>query len=102
MIMPETYANKNRTANFCAYCGYMGHSHEQSMRRGMEVSRQNTGDIRSMQGELSAIKKSLSKVDAMQNSIARLDTHMATLIKWQMEIVNPVVHRMNQTTESVQ
>ena len=51
---------------------------------------------------LSAIKKSLSKVDAMQNSIDCLDTQIAALIQWQTEVVHLAVHKINQTTESIQ
>ena len=52
---------------------------EQCKRRRMQASNQNTGDIRSMQGELTAIKKSLGKVDAMQGTMDRLNTQMPEL-----------------------
>ena len=54
-----------------------------------------------MQDELTAIKKSLTRVDDMQASQETLNTQMATLITWQTEVVNPALQQVRSATEEL-
>ena len=101
VIVPECDAEKQRMGSFRTFCGYMGHSFDQCMRRGVEISQPNTGNIRGMQDELAAIKKSVNRVDDMQTSLETLNTQMAALITWQTEVVNPALQQVRNATEEL-
>ena len=101
IVVPEKEEDKARMQGFCTYCGYPGRGIEQCMRRGMEVGNQNTGEIRTMKDEITAIKKSLEKVDVMQNTVNRLDAQMMKLIQWQNEVVDPGLRKADKTAKTL-
>ena len=88
-------------AKFCCYRGFMGHTSSECMKRGTALTQEDTGDIRDMKNERASIKKSLGNVEELGGTVDRMDGQLASLIKWQQEIITPALHTAKEVEKSV-